>query len=88
MKNPVYSAKFSNGRTLSRSSKRTFTHAFITTVDGGERIIAEGFSSSEDGAMKEARLLIGEKKSYGGVGAMAYKNRGPQIEVVAVSVST
>lgn len=52
-----YTATFADGATLSRNSKKEFTHAFRSTfiVDGNTRSIS-GFASSELLARKAATV--------------------------------
>jgi hypothetical protein len=82
-----YRAEFKNGRVITRSSKRAYSHAYMVTVDGGKTAIDSGFSSSETGARRAAMALLSPKHSYGGAGANAYKNRMPEVEIAPVSIT-
>lgn len=78
----TYTATFSTGTVLTRSSERQYVCAYMVTVDGGAVVIDKGFSTSKEAAKKAASALISPKHSFGGAGSKAYKNRGPVIEIV------
>jgi hypothetical protein len=52
----TYTATFSNGTTISRNSKRNFTHAYIVKNQWNT---FTGFASSEESAKKSATMQHG-----------------------------
>ena len=62
-----YSATFANGVTLTRTSDRTYTHAWLVTFTcQGRECQAKGFASSEANADKAARGAIPAKSVANG----------------------
>jgi len=52
-----YSATFSNGQTINRTSKRDYTHAYMVWAEynGKQYIATVGFASSQDLAIKASK---------------------------------
>ena len=54
-----YTATFSNGKTISRNSKRNYTHAYMVwcaNLDGTTYVAKYGFSGNEELAKKASIL--------------------------------
>lgn len=81
-----FTATFSAGRKLTRTSAKQYLGAYIVTVDGGKKVIASGFSATKEAAEKiAAREVAAQLKGDFGNADGLYKTRGPAYEVVSTA---
>lgn len=83
----TYTATFADGTVLTRKSEREYKAAYRVTVDGGKVTIAQGFSGDPSLAQKAAAKEAGNTEFGSKVDGkfVAYSQRGPVAEVVAVA---